>query len=167
MKKLVLLTCLLVCACMVAVASNKKKQKRADEDTQTYRYELEYIKSAGTGLVNVKVWNYSKNPNVATEQTKKNAVHGVLFKGYAGASGATQPAIVKDPTALTTHAAFFDSFFATGGDYMRYVSSTIGSPEVTKVGKEYKVGVIVQVNAAFLRKHLEQAGIVKGLSAGF
>lgn len=151
---------------MIAYAGSKKKQEKADEDTQSFRYELEYIKSAGTGLANVKVWNYSKNPNIATEQTKKNAVHGVLFKGYSGA-GSTQPPIVRDAAALSNHAEFFKAFFGEGGEYMRYVTSTVGSPEVTKVGKEYKIGQTIQVNTAQLRKHLEQAGVIRGLSSGF
>jgi hypothetical protein len=165
MRKLFLLVCLLSSICSVA-AGNKKQQKKADADTQTFRYELEYIKSSGTGLVNVKVWGFSKNPNIAIEQAQKNALHGVIFKGYAGA-GSTQPPIVKDATALITHAAFFDSFFGEGGEYMRYVSGTIGSPDIIKVNKEFKVGTIVQVNVALLRAHLEKAGIIRGLSSGF
>jgi hypothetical protein len=42
-----------------------------------------------------------------------------------------------------------------------------GSAEVRKVGKEYKVGVVVTVNKDMLRKHLEEAGIVRGLGSGF
>ncbi len=166
MKKLLLVLCLLACTGMIAYAGSKKKQEQADADTQSFRYELEYIKSAGTGLANVKVWNYSKNPNIAIEQTKKNAVHGVLFKGYSGA-GATQPPIVRDAAALSNNAEFFKAFFREGGDYMRYVTNVVGSPEVTKVGKEYKIGQTIQVNTAQLRKNLEQAGIVRGLSSGF
>lgn len=166
MKRLFLVLCLLACTCMIAYAGNKKKQKKADEDTQNFRYELEYIKSAGTGLANVKVWSYSKKPHIAAEQTKKNAIHGVIFKGYAG-SGATQPALVRDAAGMSTHPEFFEAFFAEGGDYMRYVVNAVGTPEVMKVGKEYKVSQIIQVNTAQLRKHLEQAGIIRGLASGF
>ena len=50
---------------------------------------------------------------------------------------------------------------------MRYVVNAVGTPEVMKVGKEYKVSQIIQVNTAQLRKHLEQAGIIRGLASGF
>ena len=36
-----------------------------------------------------------------------------------------------------------------------------------KVGKEYKVGCVVSVRKDDLRKALEAAGIVRGLSSGF
>jgi GTP-sensing pleiotropic transcriptional regulator CodY len=36
-----------------------------------------------------------------------------------------------------------------------------------KVGKQYKIGVLVSVNVALLRKDLEDAGIIKSLNAGF
>ena len=42
-----------------------------------------------------------------------------------------------------------------------------GSAEVRKVGKEYKVGGVVTVQRDMLRKHLEEAGIIMGLSSIF
>jgi hypothetical protein len=36
-----------------------------------------------------------------------------------------------------------------------------------KVGKEYKVGVVVSVYKDNLRKALEQAGVIKGLNSLF
>lgn len=51
---------------------------------------------------------------------------------------------------------------------MRYVTSVqSGSTSISKVGKEYKVSVIVNVNKNALRKALEKAGVIKSLSAGF
>ena len=50
---------------------------------------------------------------------------------------------------------------------MKYVSVTSASQEVIKVGKEYKVGMVVSVHKDALRKALENAGVVKGLSHGF
>ena len=59
---------------------------------------------------------------------------------------------------------FFDDI---KGEYMKYVSLTSAAHEVIRVGKEYKVGVVVTVHKDALRKALENAGIVKGLSHGF
>ena len=166
MKKLFALLAILLCVCMVAVAGNRK-HKKAEIDTRNYRYDLEYVKTTGNGMANVKVWSYSRRPSIAIEQCKKNAVHGVLFKGYSG-EGATQPPLIRDAADITKHAEFFETFFADGGDYMRYVSNSIvGTSETIKVGKDHKMGVVVSVNVRQLRRDLETAGILRSLSHGF
>jgi hypothetical protein len=68
--------------------------------------------------------------------------------------------------------AFFDEFFLNGGKYLKFVSllanGSILPEDRIKLGKsEYKIGVIVSVNSAELRKDLENAGIIKGLTTGF
>lgn len=166
MKKILSLIVVLACFCMVATAQ-KRKIEKANADTETFRYDLEYVKSAGSGVVNVYVYSFSKKKEVALEQCRKNAVHGVLFKGHSG-NGATFNPIVKSATALSEHAEFFNAFFADGGDYQRYVEGTISSTmDVIKQGKEYKVGITVRVRSNDLRRHLEQANIIRGLSSGF
>ena len=54
---------------------------------------------------------------------------------------------------------------------MKFVShSSDATPEVIAVkikGYKYKVGVIVTVNSSALRKDLEAAGVIRGLSSGF
>lgn len=145
------------------------KQRKADKDTENYRYDIEYAKTGSNGNIVVKVWSYSKRTRIGIEQCKKNAVHGVLFKGYASAGGGTaQKALVKDPTAEVKNAEFFDAFFSDGGPYMKYVSAAANSTvDVVKVGKEYKSGVVVTVSKDQLRSDLESAGIIKGLASGF
>ena len=63
-----------------------------------------------------------------------------------------------------------DSFY-DGGKYMKFVSvsgdGSIAAEDRLKVGKEYKIGVVISVSKDNLRKDLEDAGIVKGLSSGF
>jgi len=165
MKKFLSLVMVLACVGMVAMAGNRK-QKKADADTESFRYELESVETAGSGYVNVKVWSYSRRPSIAIEQCKKNAVHGILFKGSTGTGGTHRP-LVKDPAAQSDHAEFFTAFFAEDGDYMRYVTNAIGTPETTKIGKEYKIAVYVKVNEGELRRHLEKANIIRSLNSGF
>ena len=156
----------MVSLCSILVFSASVTKKKADRDTEQFRYEIDYEKTAGEGIVSVKVSSMSKKPNIAEEQCKKNAVHGVIFKGYYG-TGSVHPALAKDPAAETDNADFFKSFFSDGGQYMRYVTSVqSGSTSISKVGKEYKVSVIVNVNKNALRKALEKAGVIKSLSAG-
>ncbi len=145
-----------------AVAAPKKAANKPD-----FRYDIEYVKSVGTGISSIKVWSYASKAQAAMNESRRNAVHGIIFKGYAGAGASFRP-LCKSPSAMTDHADFFATFFADGGDYMRYVSSVQeGSDEVVKFGKEYKFGQIVNVNVGELRKALENAGIIKGLGAGF
>jgi hypothetical protein len=144
-------------------------RKKADEDTENWRYELEGVKQGEQGTYLIKVWQYSKKPNVAIEQAKKNAVHGVVFKGYSG-PGAQKP-LTSNPNLEQEKADFFKDFFADNGKYMKYVNVTgdgaVAAEDRLKVGKEYKIGVVVSVSSAQLRKDLEAAGIIKGLSSGF
>jgi len=147
-------------------------KKKADKDTQNWRYEVEAVSTGAEGSYLVKVWSYSKKPILAIEQAKKNAVHGIIFRGFAGkvrVSG--QKALATDPNIEIEKQEFFDDFFKDGGKYMKFVSLTndgsIAAEDRLKVGKEYKIGVIVSVNVSSLRKDLEDAGIIKGLGSGF
>jgi hypothetical protein len=113
---------------------------------------------------------------VAIEQAKKNAVHGIIFRGYAGVNTPTgyvtgQSALTNNPNLQDEKADFFDEFFTDGGKYLKFVSLTsdgaVAAEDRMKVGKEYKVGVLISVRKEELRKDLENAGIIKGLSSGF
>ena len=147
-----------------------RKIKKADAETDKFRYDVEYARPAGDGVTQIKVWSYSKKSRVAAEQSRKNAVHAVIFKGYAAGDGSmtSQRPLVKDPNVQKDREAFFEEFFSDGGNYRQYVSAiTDGSQEVAKVGKQYKVGVVVTVQKDLLRKYLESQGIVRSLSSGF
>src|SRR5690606_19014845 len=66
------------------------KQKKANEDTEEWKYEIECVGIGKPGTKVIKVWSYSKNAKIAAGQAKKNAVHGIIFQGYAGgAQGCT------------------------------------------------------------------------------
>lgn len=167
MKKLI--SFLAAGAIVLAAAVNpaSAKNKKADKDTQAFRYDIEYVKTAGEGIVEVRVASYAKKQAVALEQCTKNAVHGVIFKGYAG-GGSAQSALSKEAGAEAAHADFYKMFFANGGEYMKYVTAVQSeSASYMKVGKEYKVSETIFVNKKALRKSLEAAGIIRGLSTGF
>lgn len=152
--------------------SQKKKIKKANEDTAQWRYEIEALDVGTQGTCLVKVWSYSKKPEVASSQSRKNAVHGVIFKGIPAKDRIPgKKPLVQNASAEAEHADFFKNFFADGGAFMRYVTLTnngaIEAGDVMKIGKEYKVGVNVTVNYSELRKALEDAGVIKKLGAGF
>ncbi len=146
-------------------------QRKANRQTTEWRYEIECVSEGAEGTYLIKVFSYSKKPKVAIEQAKKNAVHGIIFQGFSNNKCAPKPALTKNPDLESEKADFFDAFFADGGKYMKYVQESndgsIDAEDRLKVGKEYKIGVVVSVRVASLRKDLEEAGIIKGLSSGF
>lgn len=167
MKKI--LSILLLSITMTALGQARKK---ADVDTNEWRYEIQCAGVGHDGTYLVKVWSYSKRGNVAIEQAKKNAVHGVLFKGFTGGEGcASQRALATNPNIESEKKEFFDMFFEDGGKYMKYVSVSsdghISADDRKKVGKEYKIAVVVSVMKDALRKDLEAAGVIRSLSSGF
>lgn len=149
-------------------ASAGIRQKQANKDTERFRYEIECAGNAIQGTYLVKVWSYSKKASVAENQCRKNAVHGVIFKGYGGGQGCvSQRPLAPTPGIETQFEEYFDSFFADGGEFQKYASIMSGTTETVKVGKEHKVGCVVSVRKDDLRKALEAAGVIKGLSSGF
>ncbi|MFT5964588.1 MAG: hypothetical protein ACI9L6_001332 [Flavobacterium sp.] len=150
----------------------QSSKKRADKDTFEWRYEIEVFGQGVQGTYQVKVWSYSKKTETAVEQAKKNAVHGVVFKGFPSKGQLEgKSALATSPNVEQEKEDFFKDFFATGGKYLKYVTvannGAFGMGDVIKIDKEYKVGVVISVNVAMLRKDLEDAGIIKGLSNGF
>ncbi|BAO76876.1 hypothetical protein [Winogradskyella sp. PG-2] len=155
-------------------ANAQWKKNKANKDTKIWRYDLECEGIAKQGSKLVKVWSYSKNPKHAISRGMKNAVHGIVFKGYAGGGqGCTSlKPLVKSAETETKFKEFFDKFFADGGEYLKYVSAatdgSIAPGDRLKISRrEYKIGVIVNIQFDQLRKRLESEGIIKGLTAGF
>jgi len=165
----------LLALCVILLSTHhtfSQSKKKADNNTKQWRYDIEVVSVGAQGSYLIKVWSYSKKPQVAIEQAKKNAVHGIIFQGFVGKQGvAGQKALASNPALEQEHQSFFKDFFADGGKYMKFVNITndgsIAASDRLKVGKEYKIGVVVSVNVAALRKDLENAGIIKGLGSGF
>ena len=136
-----------------------------------WRYEIQCAGIGADGYYLIKVFTYSNKKKLPMEQAKKNAVHGILFKGFPGDNTigcGTQKPICTNPNIEFEKKEFFDTFFADGGGtYMKFVADSsdghIDPNDCTKVGREYKVGVLVSVNKAELRKYLEAAGIIRSL----
>ncbi|SHM74791.1 hypothetical protein [Flavobacterium xanthum] len=154
------------------LSSTAQVKKKADKATEEWRYEIDAVQTGTQGNYLIKVWSYSKKPEVAIDQAKKNAVHGIIFKGFTGTQSVPgQKPLTNNVNLEVEKEDFFKPFFADGGKYMKFVSMStdgaVAAEDRMKVGKEYKIGVIVSVNVANLRKDLEEAGIIKSLGAGF
>ncbi len=149
-----------------------QRRKKEDANTRNWRYEIEGVQTGVQGTYLIKVWTYSGRPDLAIEQAKKNAVHGIIFRGFAGSGRVPgKKPLAQSPNLEEEKSDFFSLFFGEGGKYMKYISLTndgaVAAQDRMKVGKEYKIGVIVSVNVDGLRKDLEDAGIIKSLGGGF
>ncbi len=158
----------------LSIAGSKKKTAAADAETASWRYEVTQRSGvAKQGCVLLAVWSYSKSPSIAAAQACKNAVHAVVYKGVAGSGNTiTRKPLLSSVNQTPEEKAYMDKFFATGGPYMSFVNLTSngipGTNSVLKVSnKEYKVGVVVEVNSEQLRIALEKSGVIRGLSSGF
>lgn len=165
---------LLLCAALLGGTVCAQSKKKQDKETMEWRYEIEPAVGQGSqGTYLVKVWSYAKKQEKAIEQAPKNAVHAIMFKGYADYNAgktriAGQKPLITDPSVESQHKDFIDNFFADGGEYSKYVTLVgSGSPDIIKVGKEYKVGVTVSVRKDALRKALEAAGLLKAMNSMF
>ena len=156
----------LILSLVVCCAFGQKR--KAEKDTREWRYELENMGTGAGGTAQFKVWTYSKDALTAMEQAKKNAVHGLIFRGVTAKDRlAPIPPLSNEPNLEITRQDFFDPFFNDGGQYLKYVSlvnnGSIGPGDRIKVGKEYKIGVVVTIDKNALRGDLESAGIIKKL----
>jgi hypothetical protein len=170
-KLLILTLCL---TSMNLLSAQRAAKKKADIDTANWRYEIQCINVASEGSYVIKVFSFSKNKNVAIEQSKKNAVHGIIFRGIpqSDMGCVSQAPLSRHANLEEMHQDYFKRFFAEGGDYMKFVTLTtdgaVAAEDRFKVGKnEYKIGIYVSVDVKGLRKELEAAGIIKKLSSGF
>lgn len=164
-KKLFTIIAIAMFATLLSGASAFAAKKSGVDKKNSYRYDVEYVKSAGTGMSLVRVWSYTNKAKEDVYLSRRNAVHAVIFKGYSG-NGATKPALSRNPDAEATFSDFFNAFFQKGGEFERFVTG-VSDREVHKYGKEYKIGENVTVNTDALRKYLEQKGVVRGLNTGF
>lgn len=167
---------LLFIICLLAsCAGTNKIVEAANAETERFIYETVCAGVGVQGTVLLKVFSYSAVPIVAIEQSKKNAVHSIVFKGFNGSKingCASQKSIIRSESVAPERVAYFKRFFADGGAYLKYVNLTndgnISSGDVQRISKDrFKVGVVVSVNKASLRKKLEEDGIIIGLSSGF
>ena len=170
MRKLLIL--LLIGGMITSVQAQRKKNKNIAGYTKQ-NYEITCIGVGNEGTKLIAVYGYGKDPERAGYEAKRNAVHGVIFKGTQTNSGGCMgvKALAKSASLETERADFFEKFFADGGLYLNFISASGESKAnrtITKIDKKtYKVGTAVAVRYDALRKELENAGVVKKLSSGF
>jgi len=81
-------------------AQTGRDQKKANIATEEWRYELSCKGTGGSdNSYLIDVVSYLRDDKLSINQSKKNAVHGVIFKGVFGNSVGcqTKPALAKNP----------------------------------------------------------------------
>lgn len=167
MKKMLLLLITII-VFLPLYAGKKADSKKATKETLVWRYEVQDINKVAKDKKSVifKVWSYAKKDHIALMQAGKNAVHACIFKqiGY-------NPPLTGTESIEEEHKDFFKDFFKDGGEYMRFVqlanNGAIAPTDRIKLKNEFKIGVIVSVNRADLRKYLEEKGILKSMNSIF
>lgn len=88
-----------------------------------YTYKTECLGIEMDGSQTVKAWGNGRHRWDAIEQAKKNAVNDVLFNGiYEGKQDCEKKPVVSEVNARQKHEAYFNKFFADGGEFKDYVS---------------------------------------------
>lgn len=142
-------------------------KKQLEKDTIHFRYEIESISVGYGGNVIVRVSSYSTSQKNSILQAKKNAVHGLLFKGFNSTTGVSQPPMINDLESEKKNEKFFDHFFDDYGNFNKYIvsSNDINATSIKMKGASagYKTTVEVTVAKELLRQYLEKEKIIKRL----
>ena len=86
-------------------------KKKANKDTERWRYEVECTGEGKGTNYTIKVFSFSKKPKVAIEQSKKNAIHAIIFQGVNAGPCVSQKPLVTNANIEQEKAEFFKSFF--------------------------------------------------------
>lgn len=158
-----LLMLLAVASTTVSAQVDQKARKVDGARWLAGSYEVSCDRTGSEGTILFTVFSIEKNEQAALREARRNAVRAVVFRGIRTERCSEDPLV--RPDALTAAAdAYFDTFFAEGGQYLGYVEYAGDEVESrVKVGKQVKIGSTVIVQRTRLRQDLERAGIVKAM----
>lgn len=156
-------------------AQSKRKRKIADRETSKWNYSIECQGEATAGTYTLKVYSILMDERLAGVQAQKNAVHAVIFQGVSaqGRKCTEKPALARSVNLETEQEDFFKQFFASvkrndPNNFAKYVNIIEEITDRQKLGKKkFRIGTLVTVNVALLRKKLEKENIIKSLTSGF
>ncbi len=144
-------------------------QSNNTRSIDNFNYEVQFIRVGLEGTILFKIFSYGRNEIECIQNAKLNAIKAVIFKGIPGSD--LQKPLVTEPGAQEKYRNYFEIFFGKNGKYLRFVSlsgdGSINPDDRFKVGRQYKIGVVVSVQKAELRKELEDANIINKLGEGF
>lgn len=132
-------------------------------------YQTECISIKTNGYVVIKIWDAKGGKHYKPEQSRKDAVHALLFSGISGSKGCTtQEPLLKKSEDIENFQKIEKAFFSKNGKWVLYTRSS--STETTlpegiseKNWKVYQVAI----SRDALKKYLEEQKIIKSLNTGF
>jgi hypothetical protein len=126
------------------------------------QHEIECLGIDFDGTQQLKVYSKGANRSDAIEKALKMAVHAVTFESITGGDCNARPIIVE-ANAERKYEEYFHIFFATGGEYRKYVQLAKNSNAGTIKGKGDGLTLYVihvNVDRASLRKRFESDHII-------
>lgn len=146
--------------CLALAACNQSKNLGG-----YYTYETECLGSELDGSYTLRAWGIGRNQVDALAQARKNAVRDVIFKGISkGKSECEIRPILMEVNAEEKYRAYFNRFFADGGEFENYVNykdKRVSTFHRERTEDEIKYGVTVRVLYAALTDKLREDGILK------
>jgi hypothetical protein len=137
--------------------------------TNNLSYQTECISMEMDGYITLKIWDTKKGVNYTSEQSRKDAIHAILYSGIAGIKGCTtQAPLLNKIEAQENFKNIEKSFFSIKGKWTMFTrNSEIETTLPENLGlKNWKV-YQVSVSKNELRKYLEEQKIIKSLNNGF
>jgi hypothetical protein len=133
-----------------------------------YSFETECLGVKMDGSQTLKSWGSGRTKSEAVEQSKKNAVRDVLFKGIRkGKTECSLKPIIVMVNAQENNETYFNSFFANNGTYKEYVTG-YSSKSKFHIFKERRgddeyitCSIIVDVKRSNLREKMIIDSIIK------
>lgn len=130
-----------------------------------YSSEPECMESESDGTETILTWGRGKNKPDAKEQAKKNAISAVLFEGIRqGDKSCSRRPLVTEVNAREKYEEYFNKFLKDGGQYKKFVSESDkkgGSEVKSSNNHEEKIGFVIRVKRAELKKQLIKDNIIK------
>ena len=147
---------MMVCSC--------KSSKEVVTTTAFHEYPTECLGKSMDGKQMLRVWASGQNRKDAVEQAKKKAVYLVVFEGISAGNGECNAyPVVDEANARQKYEDYFDVFFATGGEYSKYVSMEKQQKSSLQRyqgdGLETD-GIVVTVDRSALRKRFQEDNII-------
>lgn len=161
-KKLAILSASAIICVMMAGCRSSQKVSSAYSN---YHFGTSLVNVSPSGLLTLRSWGSGPDKSSAIEEAMKNAVADVIFKGIKGGNGSysTKP-IVNEVNARERYAEYFDRFFATKGEYTKFVketSSKDNSRTESKSSGRVNYGMTVTVDRSALVNQLAEDNIIK------
>ena len=132
-------------------------------------YQTECVSIQTDGYITIKIWDTKAGKTYKPEQSRKDAVHALLFSGISGSKGCTtQEPLLKKSEDIENFQKVEKEFFSKNGKWVLYTrSSSIETTLPEGIGeKNWKV-YQVAISRDALKKYLEEQKIIKSLNTGF